>query len=64
MCMVPLFYCVSCALEADVLYRMWLLVWLLCACALVQKFQAVSAAYTRLVASEETDDTISTVSYQ
>ena len=53
--MVPLFYCVSCALEADVLYRMWLLVWLLCACALVQKFQAVSAAYTRLVASEETD---------
>ena len=33
-------------------------------CALVQKFQAVSAAYTRLVASEETDDTISTVSCQ
>ena len=28
----------------------------------MQKFQAISAAYTRLVASEETDDEISTVS--
>ena len=41
---------------------MCLLLWLLYTCALIQKFQAVSAAYTRLVASEETDDTISTVS--
>ena len=33
-----------------------------CFSCITQKFQAISAAYTRLVASEETDDEISTVS--